>query len=47
MLFYPEKNPPVLGGIFISDRRSCRVRSLMQLLPLHRSIFGERTMHID
>ncbi|MFM6691014.1 MAG: PEP-CTERM sorting domain-containing protein, partial [Microcystis panniformis] len=25
----------------------CRVRSLMWLLLLHRSIFGERTMHID
>ncbi len=29
------------------DRRSCRVRSLMQVLLLQRSIFGERTMHID
>ena len=26
---------------------SRRVRSQMQLLPLHRSIFGGRTMHID
>ncbi|AKE65743.1 hypothetical protein MYAER_3405 [Microcystis aeruginosa NIES-2549] len=28
------------------DRYRCRVRSLMQVLLLHRSIFGERTMHI-
>ncbi|WP_287736868.1 hypothetical protein [Microcystis sp. M113S1] len=27
--------------------QSCMVRSLMWLLPLQRSIFGERTMHID
>ena len=30
----------------VAARRSCRVRSLMWLLLLHRSIFGERTMHI-
>ncbi|AKV68771.1 hypothetical protein VL20_3795 [Microcystis panniformis FACHB-1757] len=30
-----------------SDRYRCRVRSLMWLLLLHRSILGERTMHID
>ncbi|WP_265578848.1 hypothetical protein [Microcystis aeruginosa] len=30
-----------------SDRNRCRVRSLMQVLLLQRSIFGERTMHID
>jgi predicted nuclease of predicted toxin-antitoxin system len=30
----------------VAVRRSCRVRSLMWLLLLHRSIFGERTMHI-
>ena len=29
------------------DRVSCRVRSLMQLLLLQRSIFGERTMPMD
>ncbi|NCS77759.1 MAG: hypothetical protein GPJ17_11275 [Microcystis aeruginosa K13-07] len=28
------------------DRNRCRVRSLMWLLLLHQSIFGERTMHI-
>ncbi|WP_193959700.1 hypothetical protein [Microcystis sp. LEGE 08355] len=31
----------------IADRYRCRVRSLMWLLPLQRSIFGERTMPID
>ncbi|WP_071824353.1 hypothetical protein, partial [Microcystis aeruginosa] len=28
-------------------KTSRRVRSLMQVLLLHRSILGERTMHID
>jgi hypothetical protein len=27
--------------------RYCRVRSLMQVLLVQRSILGERTMHID
>ena len=46
-LFFQDVNITKEQGFGECDRRSCRVRSLMQLLLLQRSIFGERTMPID